>query len=94
MSARLLPFVTDRRRPSQLSGSELLAQTLPIASITIAPDLVPGHFVARAVILDLQPAQIVAAIIAVMGRIGAAYPHATRTGWRAESDGLRIYFAA
>ncbi len=94
MPATVLPFVTDRRRPSQLSGSEWLAQTLAIESLTIAPDALPGHYIANARIADLQPMQMVAAIIATEARIRLTHPHATRTGWRAASDGLRIYFAA
>jgi len=94
MSATVLPFSSDRRRATPLSGVELLAQLLAIESVTISADVMPGHFIANAKIADLQPSQMVAAIIATEARIRLTHPHATRTGWRAASDGLRIYFAA
>ncbi len=65
-----------------------------LESLTISADVMPGHFVARAVIFDLQPSQMVAAIMAVDDAIktDSRYTLARRTGWRAASDGLTIYF--
>ena len=84
------------RRPTSAaaSSSEVLARAVGIESLTIAPDAMPGHYIARAVIFDLQPTQMVPAIIAVEDRIRAMYPGAHRSGWSACSDGLRIYFYA
>lgn len=84
---------SPRPTPKPFSASELLARAIAIESLTITADAMPGHYVARAVILDLQPTQMVAAIIATMDRIRAEYPHAVRTGWRACSDSLTIYVA-
>jgi hypothetical protein len=67
---------------------------LSLESLTVSADAMPGHFVARAVILDLQPIQMVAAIIATMDAIKVTHRFARRTGWTATSDGLRIYFSA
>ncbi len=49
----------------------LLTALAPVAldSLTISRDAVPHHFIARAVILDLSPAQIVAAIVATEDEI-------------------------
>ena len=69
-----------------------LASNVDLESLTISADALPHHYVARAVILDLQPASLVAAIVATMDRIKAWFPYATRTGWRATSDSLTIYF--
>jgi len=63
-----------------------------LESLTISRDAMPHHFIARAVILDLQPEQMVAAIIATEARIKLTHPHMHRSGWSATSDGLRIYF--
>jgi hypothetical protein len=52
----------------------------------------PGRYVARAVILDLQPFQMVAAIMATEDEIMITHRLAHRTGWSATSDGLRLYF--
>lgn len=73
-----------------------LAAIAPVAleSLTISRDAMPHHYVARAVILDLAPAHMVAAIIATEDAIKQTYPLASRTGWRAASDGLTIYFHA
>ena len=65
-----------------------------LESLTIAPDVLPHHFTARAVILDLQPADIVKAIAAVEALIAAEYPCFHTTGWRGASDGIRLYFTA
>jgi hypothetical protein len=80
--------------PAPLSPLEALALTIPVESVTIASDAMPGHFTARAIILDLQPSQMPAAILVVEDRITRVYPHARRTGWSATSDGLRIWFYA
>jgi hypothetical protein len=61
-------------------------------SLTISADAMPGHYVANAVLLDLQPSQMVAALIAVEAAIRAQYRFAVRTGWRACSDSLRVHF--
>ena len=63
-----------------------------LESLTVSADAMPGHFVARAIILDLQPSQMVAAILAVETEIKHTYAFARRTGWRAASDGLTVYF--
>jgi protein-arginine kinase len=65
-----------------------------LESLTISADVMPGHFVARAVIFDLQPSQMVAAIAAVDDAIKSQtkYALARRTGWRASSDSLTVYF--
>jgi hypothetical protein len=65
-----------------------------LESLIISPAAMRHHYVARAVILDLQPAQMVAAIMATEDAIKATYKHARRTGWTAASDGLRIHFYA
>jgi hypothetical protein len=49
-------------------------------------------YVANAKIDDLEPSQMVAAIIAVEDAIRATYPRMHRSGWSATSDGLRIHF--
>lgn len=65
-----------------------------IESVTISRDVMPHHFTARAVILDLEPSQMVAAIVAVEDAIRAQYPRMQRSGWSATSDGLRVHFHA
>lgn len=86
--------------PASASVSPSVSQPLAILggvhleSLTISPDLMPGHFIARAVILDLQPSQMVAAIMATESAIKVRHPLCYyRTGWRRASDGLYIYFA-
>ena len=63
-----------------------------IESLTISRDVMPHHYIARAVILDLEPPAIVAALGATLDRIRQQHPRAVRTGWTACNDGLRIYF--
>lgn len=63
-----------------------------LESLTISRDAMPHHYIARAVIFDLQPEQMVAAIIATEARIKQTHRYAHRSGWSATSDGLRIYF--
>jgi hypothetical protein len=65
-----------------------------LESLTISRDAMPHHYIARAVILDLAPSQMVAAIMATEDAIKQTYPRAVRTGWSAKSDGLTIYFYA
>jgi hypothetical protein len=65
---------------------------ITLESLTISRDAIPHHYVARAVILDLQPEDMVAAIIATEHAIKTTHPFAHRSGWSATSDGLRIYF--
>ena len=81
-------------QPATAPTSEYLARAVGIESLTITPDAMRGHFVAHAVILDLQPTQIVPAIIAAEDRIREQYRLMRRTGWRACSDGLVLYFEA
>ena len=71
-----------------------LSPSTPVTleSLTISRDAMPHHYIARAVILDLQPEQMVSAIIATEAAIKATHRFARRTGWSATSDGLRIYF--
>jgi len=78
--------------PSAVSHVQASVSNVQIESLTISRDVMPHHYVARAVILDLEPAQMVAAIIATMDAIKTTHPNASRSGWRASSDGLRIYF--
>jgi hypothetical protein len=80
--------------PPPFTPLDALAAAIPLESLTIAPDVMPHHYTARAVIFDLQPSQMPAAILVVEDRITRMYPHARRTGWSATSDGLRIYFHA
>jgi hypothetical protein len=72
----------------------ILSPSAPVAleSLTISRDTMPHHYIARAVILDLQPEQMVAAIIATEAAIKQTHRFAHRSGWRAASDGLTIYF--
>ena len=77
-----------------LNPLEALAAAVPLESLTISRDAMPHHYVARAVILDLQPSQMVAAICVVEDRIKQSYPLARRTGWRATCDGLTLFFSA
>jgi hypothetical protein len=65
-----------------------------IESLTISRDVMPHHYIARTVILDLEPPAIVAALGATLDRIRERHPRAVRTGWTACNDGLRIYFYA
>ena len=71
-----------------------LVGNVEIESLTFSPDVMPHHFIANAKIDDLEPSQMVAAIVAVEDAIRATYPNASRSGWSAKSDGLRIYFHA
>jgi hypothetical protein len=71
-----------------------IAGNVQIESLTISPAAMPHHFVANAKIDDLEPSQMVAAILAVEHAIRADYPRMFRTGWSAKSDGLRIHFHA
>jgi hypothetical protein len=68
--------------------------TIALESLTITADAMPHHFIARAVIFDLQPADMVRAITTVEARIRVESPHFHSTGWRAASDGVWIYFTA
>jgi hypothetical protein len=77
-----------------VSTSLAIAGAVQLENLTISPDVMPHHFIARAVILDLQPFQMVAAILATEAAIRTTYPQAHRSGWSATSDGLRIYFHA
>src|SRR5262249_39057437 len=83
---------TRTARVLRFPSSEELAPTIQIESLTISRDVLPSHYIARAVILDLQPEQMVAAIIATEAAIRKTHRFAHRSGWSATSDGLRIYF--
>jgi hypothetical protein len=89
-----LASAVRQRQAAPTSDLLALLGNVQIESLTITPDAMPGHYIARAVILDLQPMQMVAAIAATMDRIAEQHQYAVRTGWRACSDGLTIYFAA
>jgi hypothetical protein len=80
--------------PAVVSTPLAIVGNVQLDSLTISRDVLPHHYVARAVILDLQPSQMVAAIIATEDAIKQTYPHAHRSGWSATSDSLRIYFHA
>jgi hypothetical protein len=91
----LFHFAADLSRLDALTYAPSCdPRDLHLESVTISADAMPGHHVARAVILDLQPCDMVRAIVAVEARIGVAFPYFCRTGWRASSDGLTVYFSA
>ena len=71
-----------------------LVGNVQLESLTISRDVITHHYVANAKIDDLEPSQMVAAILAVMDTITQVYPLASRSGWSATSDGLRIHFYA
>jgi hypothetical protein len=86
-----------RAQAARLAETLAPAVTPPavvLDSLTISADALPHHYIARAVLLDLQPSQMVAALVAVEAAIQVQHPHAVRTGWRACSDSLRVYFSA
>lgn len=86
---------TATATPHALVSTPLaIVGAVQLESLTISPDAMPHHYVARAVILDLQPFQMVAAIMATEDAIRATYPRMHRSGWSAKSDGLRIHFSA
>lgn len=89
--ARADAAVRAGRRASAL---EATAAALELDNLTITPDALKGHFVARAHITDLQPSQMTAAIARVEEEIRKTYPWAHRTGWSGACDGLTLYFAA
>jgi hypothetical protein len=88
------PFIVQTAREAFTYSPTADPSSIVIESLTIAPDALKHHFTARAVILDLQPADIVKAIAAVEARIAASYPHFYTTGWRGASDGVTVYFSA
>lgn len=67
---------------------------LQLETLSIEPDAMRHHFIARARILDLQPSHMVAAITLVEQEIRAIYPQMCTTGWRGASDGILLYFTA
>lgn len=79
--------------PAAVSPLALIGN-VQLESLTISRDAMPNHYIANAKINDLEPSQMVAAIVAVLDAIQQTYPHAARSGWSATSDGLRIYFYA
>ena len=84
---------TTTATPPAVSALAILG-AVHLESLTISPDVMPHHYVANAKIDDLEPSQMVAAIIAVEDAIRAQYPRMHRSGWSAKSDGLRVYFHA
>jgi hypothetical protein len=93
-----LAATAARAQAARLAAETLAPAVTPPAvgldSLTIAADAMPHHYIARTVLLDLQPSQMVAALVAVEAAIHVEHPHAVRTGWRACSDSLRVYFSA
>lgn len=87
-------FAVTTARDTFTSSPLCDPSSIRLESVTIAADAMPHHFTARGVIFDLQPADMVKAIASVEDRIRLEYPHFRRTGWRAASDGLTIYFSA
>ena len=87
-------FAVQSVRDTFVSSPACDPSTIQIDSLTIAADAMPHHFTTRAVIFDLQPSLMVRAICAVEDSVRVEYPHFRRTGWRAASDGLTIYFSA
>ena len=67
---------------------------LTVPSEMISRAAMPHHYVANAKIDDLEPSQMVAAIVAVEDTIRGQFPHMHRSGWSATSDGLRVHFYA
>jgi hypothetical protein len=92
LRARFSPRQGQAPRP--FTPIAVLAATLNVENLTITPDAMPHHYIARATILDLQPTQMVAAIVVTEDEIRKTYPLMHRTGWRPASDGLTIYFYA
>ena|ERR1700687_2868855 len=87
-----------RAHAGRLAAEALAPTVTPPAvvldSLTIAPDAMPHHYIARAVILDLEPPAVVAALSTTLARIREQHPTAVKTGRTACSDGLRLYFCA
>lgn len=77
---------------NECHDSAVVAPAIALKSLTISRDAMPHHYIARAVILDLEPQTVVAALSATLARIREQHPSAVQTGWTACSDGLRIYF--
>jgi hypothetical protein len=88
--------LTARHAPQAFTPHAALATIsgVELDGLLISPDAMPHHYIASATILDLQPTQMVAAIIATQDEIRKTYPLMHRTGWRASSDGLTIFFYA
>ncbi len=88
-------FAADLARLESITNSPACdPAAILLESVTISHDTMPGHHTARAIILDLQPADMVRAIAAVEDRIRVEYPRFRRTGWRASCDGLTVFFSA
>ena len=85
---------TTTATPPAVSNLLAIVGNVQIESLTISRDVLPHHFIANAKINDLEPSQMVAAIVAIENAIRQTYPNAARSGWSAKSDGLRIYFSA
>jgi hypothetical protein len=77
------------KQPPMSTTSSTPTATTPLAimggvvleSLTITPDVMPHHHVARAVILDLEPSQMVAAIMATEQAIKQTHRRMFRTVW-------------
>ena len=91
---RYFEFAVTTARDTFTSSPATDPRDILLESVTIAADAMPHHYTARAVVLDLQPADMLNAIAATEDRIRARYPHFRRTGWRAACDGLTVYFTA
>lgn len=85
---------TTTAPPAAVSNPLAILGAVQLDSLTISPDVMPHHYIANAKIDDLEPSQMVAAIVATEDAIRQTYPNAHRSGWSAKSDGLRIYFHA
>ncbi len=85
---------TTTAAPLAVTSPLAILGNLQLESLTIWPDVMPHHYIANAKIDDLEPSQMVAAIIATENAIRRTYPSASRSGWSAKSDGLRVYFYA
>jgi hypothetical protein len=94
LAATIARIDAARRAIRPVSTLEATAAALQLDSLTVTPDAMRGHYIARARILDLQPSQMVAAICRVEAQIRQTYPDAHRTGWSGACDGLTLYFAS
>lgn len=84
-----LAAAAARQQAASVATAEIV-----LDSLVITADAMPHHYIARAVILDLQPSDLVSAIDTVEETIRRTYPTAQRTGWRGACDGLTLYFHA
>jgi len=66
--------------PSAVSHPLAIVGNVRLESLTISRAAMPHHFLANAKIDDLEPSQMVAAIVAVEDAIRATYPRMQRSG--------------